>query len=98
MACDDEVEQVNLLFFTIEVERDAVNGTPAKRRPASARTRRGGRLRRIGLAIAAVLCAVGAGCGGWLLAGGEPWTVELPDWVPLVTPVHAATDDQARLE
>src|SRR5215467_9050909 len=91
---------VNLLFFTVELE----HGTDVSRfadTPASRhRTRRPGRhvLQRIALGIAVSLCAVAAGCGGWLLAGGDPGGVALPGWMAFVTPAAAEGNNQVRLE
>ena len=89
---------MNLLFFTIEVGDDTVNNESTKRRLFAAQTRRRGRLRWIGLGIVAVVSAVAAGCGGWLLAGGDPAGVELPGWVAFAPSVSAASHEQARLQ
>ena len=37
----------------------------------------------IGAAIAMLICAAAAGCGGWVLAGGDPLVAAVPDWLAL---------------
>ena len=45
------------------------------------------------------MCAIAAGCGGWLLAGGDSGEVALPGWMSFVTPAAAAEGNtQVRLE
>ncbi len=74
---------MNLVFFTVELERNrdrpVVGGSRFASRPLWRR------FRWIGLAIAAVICAAAVGCGGWVLAGGDPPIAELPEWVGLST-------------
>lgn len=97
-ARDHEVERVNFLFFTIEMEPGAVKGAHAGGRRA-ARAWGPVRLRWIGLTILAVVCAVGAAWGGWLLAGGDPSAIELPSWAsPGISSVHAEADKEDRLQ
>src|SRR5262245_50428143 len=99
MARECEVEHVNLLLFTIEIERSAGGGGSRNAGPHAVERPRPGRLLWIGLAILAALFAIAAGCGGWLLAGGDPRELQLPGWLAFVTPAVAAEDDdQARLE
>ncbi len=72
---------MNLVFFTVELERNRDRPVVGGSRFASPPL--WSRFRWIGLAIAAVICAAAVGCGGWVLAGGDPPIAELPEWVGL---------------
>src|SRR5438552_17588804 len=72
---------VNLVFFTVELERN--RDRPVRGGSRSASGSLWSRFRWIGRAIAAVICAAAVGCGGWVLAGGDPPIAELPEWVGL---------------
>jgi PEGA domain len=88
---------MNFVFFTIELERDAApqSGTPGRTRAVRRGQHRSGRWT---WALLALVSIVTAATGGWLLAGGDPSTLGLPDWVPFVpTSASAQTEDQGRL-
>src|SRR2546427_12805454 len=73
-----EVELVNLLLFTIEVERDpgaahgAWRGVGVGARPTPG-------LAWVALAIVGLVCAGGAAFGGWLIARRDPTAAGRPD-------------------
>lgn len=73
---------MNLLFFTVELERSYPGDRPLSNpsRPVSAA--RKGRFGWIPATIGAVICAAGAAAAGWVLAGGGPLVNDLPDWLP----------------
>jgi len=83
---------VNLLFFTVELERNSADhqSLSSRSRPES-RLRRG-RFRWIRLALAVLVCGAAAGCGGWVLAGGDPLATTVPDWMALSTDSVGAGD------
>jgi PEGA domain len=88
---------VNLLFFTVELERN--RDRPVSSRSRSASGPRWSRLRWIGLAIAAIICAAAFGCGGWVLAGGNTPIDVVPEWLGLNTDWSPAdTSGRAWLE
>src|SRR5712691_5875906 len=72
---------MNLVFLTVELERNRDRPVVGGSRFASPPL--WSRFRWIGLAIAGVICASAVGCGGWVLAGGDPPIAELPAWVRL---------------
>ncbi len=82
---DREVEAVNLLFFTVEIERSHVDKRALMRRAVPGSRPKRGRLRWLGLALAGLACASAAAVGGWVLLGGDPMSLSLPDWFPVGT-------------
>jgi hypothetical protein len=92
---------VNLLFFTVEIEHGRDGGSIAESRASRHQPRQPGRrlVQWIVLGIVASICAIAAGCGGWLLAGGDSGEVALPAWMAFVTPAAAAEgNNHVRLE
>jgi hypothetical protein len=87
---------LNLLFFTIEVER-GIGGDPANDKGLQGLRRWSHRW--IAVAIVGVVLTVAAGCVGFVFAGGDPSGLTLPEWVARVAPsVSAAAEDEARLQ
>ena len=74
---------MNLLFFTVELERNGNVDRPRSRRLTAQSRPRPSRFRWIGLAMAVLVCVAAAGCGGWFLAGGDPLVAVVPDWLAL---------------
>ncbi|MGI9148741.1 MAG: PEGA domain-containing protein [Chloroflexota bacterium] len=67
---------MNLLLFSVEVERSPVGKPPAERRPGEKSSVRPRRFGTLALAAAVIVCAVVAACGTWLMASGT----DLADW------------------
>ena len=67
---------MNLLLFSVEVERSPVGKRSAERRPEAKSSVRRRRFRRLALAAAVIVCAIAVAGGTWLLASGN----DLADW------------------
>jgi hypothetical protein len=90
---------VNLLFFTVELERNGTVDRPSSRGATPDSRPRPSRFHWIGLAMAVLICVAAAGCGGWFLAGGDPLVDVVPDWLALGNGSDlAGAGDQAWLE
>jgi hypothetical protein len=79
---------VNLLLFSVEVERSPVGRQSAERRPEAKSSVRRRRFRRLALAAAVIVCAIAAAGGTWLLASGS----DLAEWfLPTIgSPEHSS--------
>ena len=71
---------MNLLFFTVELERNGAGDRPLSGGSGLKSRSQQARFRLIGAAIAMLICTAAAACGGWVLAGGDP---AVPDWLAL---------------
>jgi hypothetical protein len=89
---------VNLLFFTVELERNGVTDRPPDQRSRSESQSRWRALRWVGLTTAVIICAAAAGCGGWVLAGGDPPVGAAADWLAVGNSALDGNTARARLE
>jgi hypothetical protein len=89
---------VNLLFFTVELERNGVSDQPPDERSRSESHSQWRALRWVGLRTAVIICAAAAGWGGWVLAGGDPPVGAAADWLAIGNSALEGTTTAVRLE
>ena len=90
---------MNLLFLTVELERNGTSDQPLSERARHASRVRQSRLRWVGLAQAVLMCATAAGCAGCCLAGADPLVPAEFDWLALSSDSgNVGAGDRASLE
>ncbi len=87
---------MNLLFVTVEIERNGMSD-----QPLSERTRYESQVRRsplllVGLALVVLIRAATAGFAGWVVAGGDPLVAAVFDWSAVNS--DSGMDDRAALQ
>ena len=87
---------MNLLFVTVEIERDGMSDQPLSERTRYESQVRGSPLLLVGLALVVLICAATAGFAGWVVTGGDPLSAAVFDWSAVNS--DSGMDDRAALQ
>jgi hypothetical protein len=91
---------VNLLFFTVELERTRPEDRALHLQTHFGDSRRPPRPHAFTVVVVAALCVSAAVAAGWVIGGGGtgPLTDNLPDWIPVATGASARSGDAVELD